>query len=391
MAGTVSVDTIGNMSINERRLGALVRVTVATGVTVLMIVTAGRLGAGNRDLDLLGYGLLIVSGAALAAYRRWPVGALVTVTVAHFAYQARTYQEGEGLAFLAIIAALLLVAHEGRWQWTVGAAGISAVALVTSAMRPALDSDPLPALIAMTTAILLGLWLRTRSQLIAEARERAEHAERTKEEEARRRVDEERLRIAREVHDTVAHSIATINVQAGVAVHVLDKRPEQVRDALLTIKRASGEAMRDLRSTLGMMRGAGSPSRSPSPRLAQLDDLVAMARDAGLEAEVEVRGERRDLPSSVDLAAYRIFQESLTNVIKHARARRVTLTLGFGAHRLSLRVDDDGRGPTAPSDDGSGIRGMRERAELLGGSLTAAPSAEGGFSVQAALPYEDEG
>jgi signal transduction histidine kinase len=249
----------------------------------------------------------------------------------------------------------------------------------------------LPALIAMATAILLGLWLRTRSQLIAEARERAEQAERTKEEEARRRVDEERLRIAREVHDTVAHSIATINVQAGVAVHVLDKRPEQARDALVAIKQASADAMRDLRSTLGMMRGVGRVSRSPSPRLAQLDDLVAMARDAGLQAEVDVHGEGRDLPSSVDLAAYRILQESLTNVIKHARARRVTLSLSFGARRIALRVDDDGRGLTAPSNDGNGIRGMRERAELLGGSLTAAARAEGGFSVQAALPYEDEG
>jgi signal transduction histidine kinase len=391
MAGTLSVDTIENMSIDERRLGALVRVAVATGVTVLMIVSAGRLGAGNRDLDLLGYGLLIISGAALAAYRRWPVAALLTVTVAHFAYQARTYQEGEKLAYFAIIAALLLVTHEGRWQWTVGAAGISSVALVTSATRPGLESDPLPALIAMATAILLGLWLRTRSQLIAEARERAEQAERTKEEEARRRVDEERLRIAREVHDTGAHSIATINVQAGVAVHVLDKRPEQARDALVAIKQASADAMRDLRSTLGMMRGVGRVSRSPSPRLAQLDDLVAMARDAGLQAEVDVHGEGRDLPSSVDLAAYRILQESLTNVIKHARARRVTLSLSFGARRIALRVDDDGRGPTAPSNDGNGIRGMRERAELLGGSLTAAARAEGGFSVQAALPYEDEG
>jgi signal transduction histidine kinase len=381
------------MSIGERWVGALVRVVVAAGLTVLMIATARRLGPGNRDLDLLAYGLLMVSGAALVALRRWPVGALVTVTVAHFAYQALTYRAGEGLEFLAILAALLLATHEGRWQWAVGSAGISAVALVTAeiAKRPGVESDILPPLIAMATAILLGLWLRTRTQLIAEARERAEQAERTKEQEARRRVDEERLRIAREVHDTVAHSIATINVQAGVAVHVLGKRPEQARDALLTIKQASAEAMRDLRSTLGMMRGAGHASRAPSPRLAQLDELVAMARGAGLEAEVEVRGERRDLPSSVDLAAYRIFQESLTNVIKHAQARRVTLTLGYGARRLALRVDDDGRGATAPSDEGNGIRGMRERAELLGGSLTAAPCAEGGFSVHATLPYEDEG
>ena len=388
MAPKGLVDTIGSMPIEERQTGTFVRVAIAAGITAVMIASAGRLGPGSRDLDLLGYALLISSGVALAFYKRWPVGVLVTIAAAHFAYQFLNYPEG--LEFIAILAALLLVTHEGRWPWTVGAAGISAVVLVTADLvrNPGMEGDTLPALIAMTTAILLGLWLRARSQLIAEAHERAEQAERTKEDEARRRVDEERLRIAREVHDTVAHSIATINVQAGAAVHVLDKRPEQAREALLAIKQASAEAMRELRSTLGMMRSVDGASRSPSPRLAQLDDLVAMAREAGLEADVEVRGEHRDLPSSVDLAAYRIFQESLTNVIKHAGAGRVILSLTYGSHELMLRIDDDGRGSMAAGEVGNGIRGMRERAELLGGSLTAGPRAEGGFSVRATLPYE---
>ena len=392
MADRIPLDTIGSMSIHERRerrADPLLRVLIAATVTILMVLSAGRLGPGDRDLDLLGYGLLTLSGVALVLYKRWPVGVLVTITAAHFAYQFRTY--AEGLEFIAILAALLLVTHEGKWPWTVGTAAISAIVLVSADLvgGPGLEGDTLPALIAMITAILLGLWLRARSQLVEDARERAAQAERTKEEEARRRVDEERLRIAREVHDTVAHSIATINVQAGAAAHVLDKRPDQARDALLAIKQASAEAMRELRSTLGMMRDLDGASRSPSPRLTQLDELVSMARRAGLEAVVAVHGQHT-LPSSVDLAAYRIIQESLTNVIRHAGARRVMLSVTYGPDELVLRIDDDGRGSIGPSDGGDGIRGMRERAQLLGGSLTAGPRSEGGFSVHATLPYEDQ-
>jgi signal transduction histidine kinase len=363
---------------------------MALVVTAVMILAAGNLQPGPRDLDPLAYGLLIVAGGALAVYRRWPVPVLLTTAGAHFLYLALQYPEG--IEFLPILIALLLVTQQGKWPWAVAVAAINGGALIAADVLggPALSGDTIPAVIAMTTAVLLGLWLRARSDLIAEASHRAEQAERTKEEEARRRVDEERLRIAREVHDTVAHSIATINVQAGTAVHVLDKRPDQARETLVAIKQASGEALRDLRSTLGMLRNIDGSSRAPSPGLAQLDRLAAMAQGAGLDTDVDVRGERRELPSSVDLAAYRILQESVTNVIRHAGPARVTITLTYGVNELQLQIDDDGREPagTNPSSDGgSGIRGMKERATILGGTLSAGPRPEGGFRVRARLPY----
>jgi signal transduction histidine kinase len=374
----------------RRLAAALIAGAIAFVVTVIMVVAAGHVQAGGRPLDPLAYGLLIVAGGSLAGYRRWPVPVLITTAVAHFCYLVLRYPEG--VEWLGILVALLLVTKQGKWRWTVSVAAANGAALIGADVLGGgtLGDDTLPAVISMTTAVLLGLWLRARRALIAEAKHRAEQAERTKEEEARRRVDEERLRIARDVHDTVAHSIATINVQAGTAVHVLDKRPEQAREALVAIKQASAEALRDLRSTLGMLRNVDGTSRAPSPGLAQLDRLVAMAHDAGVETEVDVQGNPRELPSSVDLAAYRILQESVTNVIRHAGPARVAISLTYGSNHLELGVDDDGRKAKSDvsTDGGSGIEGMRERARLLGGSLTAGPRPEGGFRVRARLPYK---
>lgn len=376
----------------RRLLASGLTVAMALVVTAVMVLAAGHLQPGRRPMDPLAYSLLLIAGLALAGYKRWPVPVLITTAVAHFSYLALQYPEG--LEWLAILIALLLVTQQGKWRWTVAVAAVNGGALIASDVlgRGTLSDDTLPAVIATTTAVLLGLWLRTRRDLISEAKQRAEQAERTKEEEARRRVDEERLRIAREVHDTVAHSIATINVQAGTAVHVLDKRPEQAREALVAIKQASAEALRELRSTLGMLRNLDGSSRAPSPGLAQLERLVAMARDAGLETEVNMSGDRRELPSSIDLAAYRILQESVTNVIRHAGPARVMISLTYGPNELELQIEDDGRGRTtsdASTPGGSGIQGMRERATVLGGSLIARPRPERGFSVRARLPYED--
>ncbi|HEV8374225.1 MAG TPA: sensor histidine kinase, partial [Actinomycetota bacterium] len=214
----------------------------------------------------------------------------------------------------------------------------------------------------------------------------------TKEEEARRRVDAERLRIAREVHDTVAHAIAVINVQAGVTAHVLDKRPEQARETLVTIEQTSARALGELRTTLGMLRDADD-RRAPTPGLGQVEELVGMAREAGLDVKLEVASPARELPSATDQAAYRILQESITNAIRHAGPARVTVSLTYGPDDLELRVADDGRGPRDAGDRaarGQGIVGMRERAALLGGELTAGPRPGGGFQVRASLPLPPE-
>jgi signal transduction histidine kinase len=201
------------------------------------------------------------------------------------------------------------------------------------------------------------------------------------EERARRIAEEERLRIAREVHDVVAHSLAMINVQAGVGAHVADRRPEEAKQALLAIKEASRAALVDLRATLGVLRSG--EDRAPAPSLARIDELLTAARGAGLE--VEVSGDAGDLPAPVDSTAYRIVQEALTNTVRHAvGARTVSVRFSRDEESLTVEVLDDGSPVTA--EPGNGVRGMRERALALGGTLLAQSRDEGGFVVRAELP-----
>jgi signal transduction histidine kinase len=217
------------------------------------------------------------------------------------------------------------------------------------------------------------------------ARSRRERAA----EQARRRADDERLRVARELHDVVSHSIAMINFRAGVALHVLERRPEQAREALTAIRQASAGALQELRATLGVLRqpAGGERSQASLPGLAQLEELVAGAAGAGPPVALVVDGEPADLPPAVDLAAYRVVQESLTNVVRHAGAARATVRVAFGPADLVVEVTDDGVGaPADLSSGGHGIAGMRERVAALGGELQAGPGPLGGFRVRARLP-----
>jgi signal transduction histidine kinase len=223
---------------------------------------------------------------------------------------------------------------------------------------------------------------------VREVEQRADDAERTKDEAARRRAMEERLRIARELHDSLTHSISVIQVQAGVAVHLARKRGEEVSPALLAIQEAGSDAVRELRATLGVLRseedGAGSG-------LSQLDSLVARARAAGLPVTVTVTGAERPLPAGVDQAAYRIVQEALTNVSRHAGHACASVSLHYTSDALTVQVDDDGNGTGAsvasrPPGRGLGLAGMRERVSSLGGRFHAGPQDSGGFRVRAELP-----
>jgi signal transduction histidine kinase len=219
--------------------------------------------------------------------------------------------------------------------------------------------------------------------------ERARRAEQSREEEARRRVTEERLRIARELHDVLAHDISLINVQAGVALHLMDAQPEQARTALTAIKAASKDALGELRSVLDVLRQLDEgPPRAPTAGLDDLERLVAGAAAAGIDVRVVTEGTPRPLPPSVDLAAFRIVQEALTNVTRHAGQATATISLNYGEDDLTVQVDDDGRGPGVAngSGGGNGIPGMRERAAALGGRLDAGPRPGGGFRVTASLP-----
>ena len=220
---------------------------------------------------------------------------------------------------------------------------------------------------------------------LREVEQRADEAERTRDEAARRKAVEERLRIARELHDSLTHSISVIQVHAGVAVHLARKRGEDVPPALLAIQEASSDAARELRATLSVLR---SEDDGDDSGLGQLPGLVARARTAGLPVTVTVAGAERALPSEVDQAAYRIVQEALTNVTRHAGQACTTVRLWYGPDALTVQVDDEGDGTQErlPEASGLGLIGMRERVGALGGLLHAGPRPDGGFQVRAELP-----
>jgi len=241
-------------------------------------------------------------------------------------------------------------------------------------------------------AVAAGMW-----QLhLREVEQRAEEAERTRDEAAHRRAMEERLRIARELHDSLTHSISVVQVQAGVAVHLARKRGEDVSPALLAIQEAGADAARELRATLGVLR---TEEDGDGSGLGQLESLVARAQAAGLPVTVSVTGTRRTLPADVDQAAYRIVQEALTNVSRHAGHAHARVHLHYTPDALAIQVDDDGNGTVTgtgtgtgsstgsrPPGPGLGLVGMRERVSALGGRLHAGPQDDGGFRVRAELP-----
>lgn len=352
------------------------------------------------DLGCLGYALLIVSGGAIVARRRWPTAVFVTTAVASIVYYGCGFPDGP--TWLALFVALYTLAATGDGHRSLvlagaGIGGLSAVWLITS-----IGIEPRAAIGwvyfrigASVMSAALGESVRTRRVIAVEAQQRAELAEYTREEVARARVDAERLRIAREVHDTVAHAIAVINVQAGVTAHVLDRKPEQARDALRTIEQTSSRALSEMRAVLGVLRDDGDDERLPYPGLAEVHELAERARAAGLDVEIaENLAPAVVLPSAVGTATYRIVQESITNVIRHVGPTRVTIALDHDADALRIRVVDAGRvdfavpAPAGPA--GRGIPGMRERCRLLGGDLRAQPRPDGGFEVAARLPLPAE-
>ena len=245
----------------------------------------------------------------------------------------------------------------------------------------------IPALFA--SAWHVGFALRERVVQAQAAEERADHAEGQGEENARRAVFEERVRIARELHDVIAHHVSMMGVQAGAGRVVIDRDPGKAKEALAAIELSSRHAVQELYRLLGFLRQAGDPDPLASqPGLGQLGSLAAAMSDAELTVEVSVEGERRTLPATVDVSAYRIVQEALTNTLKHAAASRADVHLRYWPDELEVEIVDDGRpsGGLAPASGGLGLIGMRERAALHGGQLSAGPAAGGGFAVRVKLP-----
>jgi len=377
-----------------------VDVLLAVGVAAVQVLASWaseRIGIGRspdwRPLDPLAYALLVAGPLALLVRRRWPARVLAVTLACGLAYAARTYPEGPSQ--LAIYPALWTVAltlpRRAAWVAAAGTAVAVAGAELFLYGDTMFDGEPLYAAVTVFAAMWWGEAVRARRAYVAELRDRAERAERTREEEARRRVDEERMRIARELHDVVSHTIGVISVQAGVASHLLERRPDKAAESLAAIRQASDEALGELHAMLGVLRdgdGGGEALLSPAPGLSELDALVAQAAGAGVDVRVSLQGRPRRLPPAVDLACYRVVQESLTNVVRHARASRAEITVTHADGRVAVEVTDDGRtgGNGEAPGSGQGILGMRERARALGGSLEAGPRPEGGFRVLASFP-----
>jgi signal transduction histidine kinase len=336
--------------------------------------------------------------APVVVRRRWPLAALIVSSLAVFVHILAEFPEGSLPATV-----LFLTYSVGAWCSTRRSVeGLAAVCVVIVLLglieAPGLDAVGVLAVIVQFAAVwAIGVGLRSRRTAtearVREADERAEAERQT----AARVLAEERLRIAQELHDVVAHSMSVIAVQAGVGAHVLDERPEQARVALEAISATSRGTLTELRRLLGVLRDDdGARSHAPAPGLSDLPHLVEEVRAAGVPAALHVEGHPGAVHAGVELSAYRIVQEALTNVIKHAgHATRVDVTVRYAPYGLTVEVVDDGRGAAQSRNgdyegSGHGLIGMRERVEVWGGELTVGPATGGGYRVRAQLPYGDE-
>ena len=405
-----------------------VAIAVAAGLLGVYRVAVSATPADARP-DALAYALAAGMAAALLARRRQPLATLVCVFLLWVAYHSAHYPGGAPAPALWVAMFTAGAAERQRGPLLITAMSVIGSDLAARTRYgdvPLLDSSLDSSTMVLLAALLLG-------ELVHGRRARLRRAERDRQLEAERRVAEERLRIARELHDVMAHTITVITVQAGVAADMLDRAPDRSGAALAAIRGASREAMAELKATVGVLRqpageatgaapadpaaapagrgavpvnggvapaGQGGPVANPAavprgpaaappapaPGLAQLDDLVAMAAGAGLEVDVGVDGTARPLPAAVDLTAYRIVQESLTNVLRHARATAVAVRIGYQPDGMVVEIGDNGRGDAGHDGGGYGLIGMRERAAAVGGGLEAGPAASGGFTVRAWLP-----
>lgn len=367
-----------------------------SSLVLAVIVSAGTgLAARNQpdreSLDVLGRLLLLAGPAVLLVRRRHPVAALYAVVVVTLVYLGAGYPYGPVFLTVAVAVFSAVVAGHRRPAW--GAVGLLWAGHLLVAhwlyayLPPAGDRGADWGQELVGAAWIAAVLAAAEAVRVRREQWAREHAERQAAE--KRRVDEERLRIARELHDVLAHSISVINVQAGVGLALLDADPEQARTALTTIKAASKEALGEVRQVLDTLRAPGEAPRAPAPGLGRLPELVEQAAGAGLRVEVVTEGEEAALVPGADLAAFRIVQEALTNVVRHSGSRTARVGIAYEPGRLALTVEDAGPATGGESGgSGRGLVGMRERAAALGGTIEAGPRADGGFRVHAELPIE---
>jgi signal transduction histidine kinase len=374
------------------------RVVALTLTAMAIDVFAVRIAdePDSRPVTWVAYLIGASMALPLLGYRRWPLGALLATAVLLLGYYISGFPGMSPAIPLAIV--LYLAASAGYRWWSIGVLSFfSFTGLLVAALKPSVDLQSVLAEFSqvaslMVAVVLLAEALRTRRAWLTEVRERLRRVEADRDLETERRVTEERLRIARELHDVMAHTISVITVQAGVAVDRLADYPPELRGPLEAIRSASTESMAELAAVVGVLRGGDHESapRAPAPGLDQVEELVAAARETGLQVVSWIAGPRRALPQAVDLTVYRIVQEALTNAVRHANASTVSVSIDFTDAAVQVEVVDDGTSvavkPNGERTGGFGLIGMAERATAVGGTFTAGPRPGGGFRVQARLP-----
>jgi signal transduction histidine kinase len=372
---------------------------VAAGLATALFVSELAGWGLPRGMLVLGFGLVLLHTLPLAARRRWP-GTVLVLSVA-------SGQAGAALGLprffqgpAILVAVYSVAAYGSRWVALAGLAlaevGLAAVPRTTFGIE--FDAAALVGYMGILAAAwLLGHFAHNYRAYAARLEERTAELEQAREELARRAVTEERLRVARELHDVVAHAMSVIAVQSGVGAHVADSQPEEVGKALAAIEATSRDALTELRRLLGVLRQDGDPQASltPVPGLANLEGLLAEVAKAGLTVGLRVEGTPAPLPAGLDLSAYRIVQEALTNVVNHAGPATAQVTIRYRDHEVAVEVTDNGRGVGAVAGDGRrgtghGLIGMRERVAAFGGDLEVGPRPGGGFRVAARLPLATE-
>ncbi|MET8752713.1 sensor histidine kinase [Streptomyces sp. NPDC004667] len=350
---------------------------------------AAQAQSGRMPLDAWARILLLLGPALLVVRHRYPVAVVYGVSAVTLVYLGAGYPYGPVFVSLAVACFAAVVSGHRGAAWGAVALLWTGHLLIGHWLYPWLPpagDGPAP----WTQELGITAWILAMLAVFELVRVRREQWSRERIERAaaaRRRADEERLRIARELHDVLAHSISVINVQAGVGLALLDTDPEQARTALTTIKAASKEALGEVRQVLDTLRAPGAAPRAPAPGLDRLPELLEQAAAAGLTVTAAAEGRPRTLPPGADLAAFRILQEALTNVVRHSGSRTARIRLAWLSDGLELRVDDEGPATGDPAGgSGNGLAGMRERAAALGGTIEAGPRPDGGFRVIARLP-----
>jgi signal transduction histidine kinase len=375
-------DGAGQMRVStSMRKDAVLAVALGVVVTVWTWVAAPYMQP-ERPIDLRGFAMVVGAALVLTIRRQWPLLALAVTGTLASAYLVVGYPYGP------ILVALVVAVYTVARYLTLGRAlPACAAALAVLLLHLFTNDAALPGLIGVIPG---SAWVVVPFAVGVSVRARREYADRARAEAVRQHVLDERLRVAQEVHDVVGHGLAAIKMQADVALHLLAKKPEQAEAALDAISRTSTEALDELRATLAVVRRTEVESpRAPAPGLGRIEDLRQRMSEAGLVVEVDVTGRRRPLPPAADLAAYRVVQESLTNVLRHGRTKVATVRIGYETGGVTLAISNPAEAVTA-REDGFGIPGMRQRVASLGGEFSAGLSPRGFFEVRATIPVAEE-